>query len=82
MKYEDIRSQLKTGGILLFSGKGEDSEGIKFFLRALSNCRHEVSGRPYERDEIELLKSACDGKFGENKEDLSSLFCSELVAEA
>jgi len=31
---------------------------------------------------LELLKSAYDGPFGKNEEDLSSLFCSELVAEA
>lgn len=161
MKYEDIRSQLKTGDILLFSGKGGISEGIKFFtlskwshvgmiyrfddprdakgsifcwesttlsnledadtgkltkgvqrvelserlercfasgydicvrplakslteemIRTLNDFRHEVSGRPYEKDKIELLKAAYDGIFGDNKEDLSSLFCSELVAEA
>lgn len=160
MKYEDIRSKLKTGDILLFSGKGGISEGIKFFtvskwshvgmvyrfddpqdakgtifcwesttlssledadtgkltkgvqrvelserlercfasgyeisvrqlskaltdemIRALNDFRHEVSGRPYEKDKIELLKAAYDGIFGGNKEDLSSLFCSELVAE-
>ena len=161
MKYESIRSQLKTGDILLFSGKGGISEGIKFFtlskwshvgmvyrlddsrdakssifcwestslsnlrdadtgkltkgvqrvelserlercfasgyeisvrplakglsddmVRALNDFRHEVSGRPYEKDKIELLKAAYDGIFGDNREDLSSLFCSELVAEA
>ncbi|WP_419659194.1 conserved uncharacterized protein, DUF830 [Desulfosarcina variabilis str. Montpellier] len=161
MKYKDLRSQLKTGDILLFSGKSGISEGIKFFtmskwshvglvykfeseldpkgsifcwesttlndiadadsgkltkgvqrvelserlercfakgyeisvrplsdqladdmVRALNDFRHEVSGRPYELSNIELLKSAYDGLFGENKEDLSSLFCSEMVAEA
>lgn len=161
MKYDDIRSQLKTGDILLFSGKGGISEGIKFFtvskwshvgmvyrfddprdakgsvfcwesttlsnledadtgkltkgvqrvelserlercfaggyeicvrplsspltndmIRKLNDFRHDVSGRPYEKDKIELLKAAYDGIFGANKEDLSSLFCSELVAEA
>lgn len=161
MKYEDIRDQLKTGDILLFSGKGGISDGIKFFtvskwshvgmvyrfdnsldprgslfcwesttlsdikdadtgkltkgvqrvelserlercfskgyeisvrpllkaltddmILALNNFRHEVSGRPYEKDKIELLKAAYEGIFGDNKEDLSSLFCSELVAEA
>lgn len=34
MKYEDIRDQLKTGDILLFSGKGGISDGIKFFTRS------------------------------------------------
>lgn len=161
MKYQDIRSQLKTGDILLFSGKGGISDGIKFFtlsnwshvgmiyrfddpldplgsifcwesttlsdisdadtgkltkgvqrvelserlekcfakgyqisIRQLSKpltidmitrlnaFRHEVSGRPYEKSKIELIKSAYDGIFGKNNEDLSSLFCSELVAEA
>lgn len=161
MKYSDIRTQLKTGDILLFSGKGAISEGIKFFtlsrwshvgivyrladpldpqgsvfcwesttlselqdaetgrltrgvqrvelserlercfargyeisvraltrtltedmIRALNAFRHEVSGRPYETSKLELLKAAYDGVFGNNKEDLSSLFCSELVAEA
>lgn len=161
MRYQDIRNQLKTGDIILFSGKGGISHGIKFFtlskwshvgmvykiedpldakgsvfcwestmladlndadtgrltmgvqrielserlercfasgyeisirplsnpltddmVRALNDFRHEVSGRPYEKDKIELLNAAYDGLFGENKEDLSSLFCSELVAEA
>lgn len=161
MRYADIRSQLKTGDILLFSGKGGISDGIKFFtlskwshvgmvyrfsdpndpngsvfcwesttlsniadadtgkltkgvqrvelserlercfatgyeisvrqlseplsdpmIVALNNFRHEVSGRPYEKSKIELLRAAYDGLFGDNKEDLGSLFCSELVAEA
>lgn len=161
MKYEDIRSKLKTGDVLLFSGKGGISEGIKFFtlskyshvgmvykledpldpdgsifcwesttlsnlkdadtgkltkgvqrvelserlercfakgyeisvrqlsnaltadmVRALNKFRHDVSGRPYETSKVELLKAAYDGMFGDNEEDLSSLFCSELVAEA
>ena len=34
------------------------------------------------RRSIELFKAAYDGWFGQNEEDLSSLFCSELVAEA
>ncbi|MDH4320991.1 MAG: hypothetical protein OEV73_05765 [Desulfobulbaceae bacterium] len=161
MKYDALRSELKTGDVLLFSGKSGISEGIKFFtlskwshvgmvykfesdldpkgsifcwestsignvadveagkltkgvqrvelserlercfaddyeisvrpltkpltndmILALNNFRHEVSGRPYEKNKIELIKSAYDSIFGENKEDLSSLFCSELIAEA
>lgn len=161
MKYCDIRSSLKTGDVLLFSGKSGISEGIKFFtlskwshvgmvykiqdaldpkgslfcwesttlsnvedadtgkltkgvqrvelserlerciadgyeisvrqlsqpltdamITALNLFRHDVSGRPYEKSKIELIKSALDGFIGENKEDLSSLFCSELIAEA
>jgi len=51
-------------------------------LMQLSLLRKEVKNRPYEEDKIELIKSAYDGPFGDNVEDLSSLFCSELVAEA
>lgn len=51
-------------------------------LAALGAFRSEVSGRPYEQSKIELLKSVWDGWGGHNEEDLSSLFCSELVAEA
>ena len=49
---------------------------------ALGALRNEVKGRPYEESELELLRSAYDGFAGANVEDLSSLFCSELVAEA
>lgn len=44
--------------------------------------RQKLSKRPYETDKIELLKAAYDGPLGKNDEDLRSLFCSELVAEA
>jgi hypothetical protein len=50
--------------------------------RDLDAFRHEVSGRPYEKSKLELIKSLYDGVLGKNKEDLSSLFCSEMVAEA
>ncbi len=154
--YQDIRSDLKTGDLVLFSGKGHISHGIKWITNSqwshigmvlrmevrdqkmillwesttLSNIqdvldgkekkgvqlvplgqrlntydggaalrqlnlnitdqqfadllkfRETVRNKPYERDKIELIKSAYDGPFGKNVEDLSSLFCSELVAEA
>lgn len=53
------------------------------FNNTLTTLRRELQGRPYERDETELLLSAVDG-FGlvTNDRDLSSLFCSEMVAEA
>ncbi|WP_207063995.1 YiiX/YebB-like N1pC/P60 family cysteine hydrolase [Motiliproteus sp. SC1-56] len=154
-KYETIRSKLKTGDIVLFSGKGAISHGIKLFTLSkwshvgmviklpdtdtvfiwesttLSNLADVIDGKkkkgvqlillsdrirtysgevsirhlqgyvvdeknyeklmalraslrnkPYEKNEIELIKSAYDGPWGHNEEDLSSLFCSELVAEA
>lgn len=148
MTYTDLRDTLKTGDIILFSGKGGISEWIKWFTRApwshvgmvvtfmdmvllwestslsklkdietgkavrgvqlvglrerlniykgsvalrrlsgnlsgmqlhtLAEFRSEVSGRPYEQNYIELLNSVL---IFENTEDLSSLFCSELLAE-
>jgi len=42
----------------------------------------EVKCFPYETNVLELLKSVADGPFGLNVRDLSSIFCSELVAEA
>jgi hypothetical protein len=50
-------------------------------LQKLWKFRDEARGRPYEENTLELIKSAYDGLGGENScEDLSSLFCSELVA--
>jgi hypothetical protein len=152
--YENLRPNLKTGDVVLFSGKGGISTGIKWLtnskwshvgmvlrlpewdavmlwesttlndiadvesgkerkgvqivplservkkykgevsirfldierspemLKELSLLRAEIKGRPYEKDKIELIKAAYDGPFGANEEDLSSLFCSEMVAEA
>ncbi len=154
-RYEEIRDDLKTGDLILFSGKGAFSNIIKLFsggkwshigmvirlpdfddavllwesttltnisdiefnrsikgvqlnalserisryegdvslrplsspigksmFNKLSHLRHKLSRRPYERDELELLRSVWDGIAGTNTEDLSSVFCSELVAEA
>ena len=154
-KYEDIRGDLRTGDIILFSGKGGISHAIKLTTNSkwshvgmvlrlpesqaaflwesttltnlkdaidgrvkrgvqlvllsdrvrtydgeasirhlhgytvdnhsylnLMQFRQEVRGRAYEQDKLELIRAAYDGPFGHNQEDLSSLFCSELVAEA
>jgi hypothetical protein len=152
-KYDDIRKSLKTGDIVLFSGKGGISSLIKWFTKSqwshvgmvirstewdslllwesttlsklkdiesdtarqgvqlvllseriynydgeigirrlitekviktqpLMDLRKELKGRPYEQNKIELFKSAYDGAWGENEEDLSSIFCSEAIAEA
>lgn len=122
--YSDMREQLRTGDIVLFSGKSAVSNIIKLFSggkwshvgmvliveefdrmvllwesTTLSNipdiesraptkgvqsgARKELSRKPYERSQIELLKAAYEGIGGASSgEDLSSLFCSELVAEA
>ena len=154
MKYNKIRESLKTGDIVLFSGRGMISTVIKLITNSkwthvgmvirelsfdcvllwesttlsklkdissgiakkgvmlvplshriatydgevgirqlaesltdsqiftLSEFRREVKDRLYEQSITELLKAAYDGPLGENVEDLSSIFCSELGAEA
>ena len=49
---------------------------------SLCAFRRWAKNRDYEQRTLELIRAAYDGPFGENQEDLSSLFCSELVAEA
>src|SRR3972149_5502847 len=53
-------------------------------IQSLIKFRHEVKDKPYEQSVMELIKSSIDfgGWNHKNKEDLSSLFCSELIAEA
>ncbi len=153
--YEEIRNDLNTGDLVLFSGKGFVSRMIKRFTRSkwshvgmvinsvewdmkllwesttlskikdittgttkqgvqlvplsekiknydgevgirtlntnvspdeirdtLRKLRKELKGRDYEQDKLELFKSAYDWWGGKNEEDLSSIFCSELMAEA
>ncbi len=152
--YQQIRASLKTGDIVLFSGKGGVSDWIKLFsgsawshlgmilclphmdmvllwesttlsdlpdiesgkgrkgvqlvpfservsmykgdvaVRLLSKpitqqmetslgkFRKRASRLKYEKNKIELIKAAWDGPLGGNKENLSSVFCSELVAES
>ncbi len=61
-------------------------KGFKFGKKEekiIADLRTEINNRPYEKNYLSLIKSAWDGKWGKNrKRDLSSLFCSELVAEA
>jgi len=155
VNYDDIRDDLKTGDIVLFSGMGRISDLIKFFsgskwshiglvvksddfdmvllwestslssiddiedgiakngvqlvalseriaqydgeisvrqfegeitpdmLVALKEFRRVSKNKPYEKSRWELASSLIDiGWFTENVEDFSSIFCSELVAEA
>lgn len=51
-------------------------------LNALSRFRQEVKDRPYEAHIIQMVKAVWDGPLGQVEADLSSLLCSELVAEA
>ena len=60
-------------------------EGVTLGLHertALMELRRELRGRPYEQSLVSLVRAAYDGAAGANAEDLGSLFCSELVAEA
>lgn len=69
-----------NGDIAVRSLDGVDGNDIN--ISALMELRREITGRPYEKNKIELIKAAYDGPLGRNSEDLSSIFCSELVAEA
>lgn len=53
-------------------------------LAALRQLRREFAGRPYEQDRLELARAAIGhiGPESIGEEDLTTLFCSELVAEA
>lgn len=51
-------------------------------LKKLAELREDVSGRDYEAHITELMKAYYDGPLGNNTEELSTIFCSELVAEA
>lgn len=51
-------------------------------LKNLNEFRNEMKNRDYEDRIIEMVQAVWDGPFGHVDEDLSSLFCSELVAEA
>jgi hypothetical protein len=50
---------------------------------ALLAFYQEARGRPYARNRLELFRAVYDGPLGKNRtDDLSSFFCSELVAAA
>jgi hypothetical protein len=91
----DIETRTATKGVQLvpMSQRITTYEGevtIRLLNKAISDAmnqklaevRKELSRKPYERSQIELLKAAYDGIGGASSgEDLSSLFSSELVAE-
>ncbi|MDO6762590.1 YiiX/YebB-like N1pC/P60 family cysteine hydrolase [Agarivorans sp. 1_MG-2023] len=51
-------------------------------IAELMSLLERLKGRHYEQSFWELARAGWQGPFGENQEDLSSLFCSELVAAA
>lgn len=67
---------------------GINEETREKIYKELIDFQEEVQGRPYETNKVELILSAIDIQeeylsfLRNTKEDLSSLFCSELVAEA
>jgi hypothetical protein len=52
------------------------------FQEPLDAFRSEVRDRPYEESKLDLLRSSYTSWFDDGREDLSSLFCSELVEES
>lgn len=47
----------------------------------LMAVRKELDGRPFEDRVLEFICAAYDGPFGQNKRNITALFCSELIAE-
>lgn len=86
-----IRFQLYSGWndrIAFRRLTGIDDESREEMYKELLHFRKEVQGRPYEKSKVDLAFSSLDFKeeyltfLHNSDEDLSSLFCSELVAEA
>lgn len=74
------RIQGYDGEVALRQLKGVTFDGGD--VKNLMQLRRELAGKPYEKNQIELIKATYDGPLGRNSEDLTSLFCSELVAKA
>jgi len=55
------------------------TERTPAMIDAWNIMRKHLNGLPYEQSRLKLIKSA---GFGENKYNMTQLFCSELVAEA
>ena len=77
---ERLKGYRGSASVRVLSPGRQDWEVVA--LGKLRRLRRELRGRPYEESRLELLRAAYDGPWGENVEDLSSLFCSELVAES
>ncbi len=72
-----------TGEIAIRSLLGVSPADLEEIQEKTIRFITEFKNRPYEKSIIEFIRSAYDGPFGENiAEDLSSIFCSELVAAA
>jgi hypothetical protein len=56
-------------------------ERTPHLFEAIMKVRKELNGRPFESDLMQMLCAGYDGPFGHNNTDLTSLFCSELIAE-
>ena len=65
---------------------GVDDEKRHEMYKQLLSFRKKVQGRPYETSDLELIRSGLGEDYlsflQNDTEDLSSLFCSELVAAA
>ncbi len=74
------RIELYSGDIAVRRIQGEHYDE-KAFVDAVMSVRKRLQNRPFDPDKLELLRAAYDGPFGTNTEDLSAIFCSELVVE-
>lgn len=95
-KIKDVESRTESQGVQLVTLSErirrypDNNVGFRRLLgverdddsrQVVKKFRSEMTGRPYEKSKLELFRSSYDGVFGDNEENLSSLFCSELIAE-
>jgi hypothetical protein len=59
-----------------------DVKRTKKMLADLEAFRQEMLGRPYEKNEAQMIRATRKGPLRNRVEDLSSVFCSELIAAA
>ena len=65
----------------LLTSTGDSFSLTRTELLALAKIRREFTGRPYETDLAALARSASPSLSAFNRQDLASLFCSEMIAE-
>lgn len=56
-------------------------ERTPLLFESVMKVRKELNGRPFESDLMQMVCASYDGPLGHNETDLTSLFCSELIAE-
>ena len=91
MLWESTFDNVSSGVRLIPLSKALQDEDVYIRRATVSNregifdrlmaVRKELDGRPFENNVLEFICAAYDGPGGDNKRNITSLFCSELIAE-